>query len=95
MFLYNNSNDVRFNKNSWCFIKTPLFPSTSSWPHSWRIVLWGESTDERFSVSSSEVKPEGREFLGMMPQLSFMPVMPPLVANGDSFSNDYLHEVEL
>ncbi|XP_024996970.1 protein transport protein SEC16B homolog [Cynara cardunculus var. scolymus] len=74
---------------------TPSFPSNSSSPRSRRTVSWGGSTDERFSVSS-EVKPSG-EFLGMS-QLSFMPseraVMPP-ATNGDSFSDDYLHEVEL
>lgn len=76
---------------------TPSFPSTSSSPRSRRTVSWGGSTDERFSVSSSEVKPSG-EFLGMPQLSSFMPservVMPP-ATNGDGFSDDYLHEVEL
>lgn len=75
----------------------PSFRSTSSSsPHSRRTASWGGSTDEGFTVSSSERKQNGEVF-GIVPQKSFMPSEPPVVAlrtNGDGF-NDDLHEVEL
>ncbi|PWA66364.1 ancestral coatomer element 1, Sec16/Sec31 [Artemisia annua] len=66
----------------------PSFPSTSGSPHSRRTASWGGSTDERFSVSNSEMKPHG-EVLGMHPK-SFLAPM----TNGDASSDDF-NEVEL
>ncbi|KAL8210127.1 hypothetical protein R6Q57_006859 [Mikania cordata] len=62
----------------------PSFPSTTVSPRSRRTVSWGGGTNELFSVSSGQMKPNG-EVLGMASR-SFV--------TGDGY-NDDLHEVEL
>ncbi|GJS50730.1 protein transport protein Sec16B homolog isoform X1 [Tanacetum coccineum] len=66
----------------------PSFPSTSGSPHSRRTASWAGSTDERFSVSNSEMKPHG-EVLGMHPKSFIAPM-----TNSDASSDDF-NEVEL